>query len=376
MATPFDHLDQFKKLDARVKEAFLEKFKQLSPEDQNVIMSKINTPMEQRASEGVTPDLLPISKPELEKYGEEVATGKMAVNHPVLAAVAGTGIAKADDILAAASGLRNVKTLAEGAVAGAKALAQGAKGLGNLSRAGLDMLFGQGEGAAKLAGKQAQEALQERLTKQAQALGTLPERQAARGAELATAKDQYGRAIGKVEELGGYALKETPEAFLKTLQDPQALNKMSRLMRKVGDTPSTKLAENVDPGTLQVLRKFAQTFREVGPDVTKTISANIKMGGGASTEALKRLDPALGSVIDSWQGVAGQLERLPADAAKQKAAVKGAMLQTRLAMKKTQHFYDIAIQAGAKRDAVRKALITAGVPTLFAGMLIKGLGGK
>lgn len=74
--------------------------------------------------------ITPITKPDLEQAGEQIATSKLGQAHPYLGAAAGTAVAKADDIAMAAAGL--------GEVAGA---AKAAKGAGQMVGEAVDPLL-------------------------------------------------------------------------------------------------------------------------------------------------------------------------------------------------------------------------------------------
>lgn len=339
MPTPFDHLPKFQKLPPEAQQLILKKFSEKSEAEQMQIMGKIKTPMD-----------VVDTNPGLQDKSLEVAF-ELASAGPAIKAVPGL-------------------------IKGGMGLAKGGAGaIGKGLSAAKNMVFGEGREQAALRAKQMLEPVQDRLIKQTAALQGVPVRQLNREAALMAEKSAIGKAIGQAEELGGFALKETPESFTKIMKDPKELNKMATTLRKIADTPSEQLTK-MDAQTLQTVRKFAQTFREIGPEVSSTVKANIKMGGGKSTEALKQIDPVFKSVMDDWERVADKLSRLPDDAVKQKAAIKDSMFQTRLAMKRTQRLNDVAIAAGAKRDAVRKALIQAGIPSALLGGLLYKMTGK
>lgn len=339
MPTPFDHLPKFQKLPPEAQQLILKKFNEKSEAEQMQIMGKIKTPM---AAVDNDPGLQDKSM----EVAFEVASAVPALKAAPAAIKGGIGLAKG----------------------GVGAIGKGLSAAKNL-------VLGEGREQAALRAKQMLEPVQDRLLKQSAAIQGVPVRQMAREASLMAEKSAIGKAIGQAEELGGYAIKDTPESFARIMKDPKELNKMASTLRKIADTPSEQLTK-MDTQSLQTVRKFAQTFREMGPETTSTIKANIKMGGGKSTEALKQIDPVFKSVMDDWERVAAKLDRLPDDAIKQKAAMKDAMIQTRLAIKRTQRLNDVAIAAGAKRDAVRKALIQAGIPSALLGGLLYKMTGK
>jgi hypothetical protein len=353
--------DRYKGLSSELKQRLLAKIAGLPEEQQSRAFYKLGVPMSEIASEGVQElDPMQTISTAADSLGEGVteALGKRQVN-PNISAAAGLATSMAPDILmgggAAALGRKFGRAVEPRIISGGKKV--------------LNTVFGEGKDTAALRAKQALDPLQERLTKQSMALNTVPVRAEAREAVLGAEKGELGKAIGKAEELAGFPMKDTPDDFAAIMKDPKALNKMSKTMRKVAETPTHKLTQMGGP-ELQTIRKFAQTFRDVGPEATTTIKANIKMGGKASTEALRKIDSTFDSVLADWEAVANKLDRLPTDAGKQKAAIKNSLLHTRLAIKRTQRLNDIAIAAGAKRDTVRKNLIRAGIPSALLGGIL------
>lgn len=307
-----------------------------------------------------------------QKAGEFVAEKAGGAGYPTAGAVAGTGIAMLPDIIG---------SLPMGGEAAAKApeAIDAVKGLmgngGNKLRTMAEALIGPGEQAGRNAMQEAVQPLEQRLVAQKGALSTLPERIASRGDALKQAKAGYGAAIGKAEQVGGFAETATPSDFIETIKDPKALNEFSNTMRKLADTPLEDLVKTKDTGMLQTARKFGQTFREIGPklnkEITSTISANIKMGAGKSTEALSKIDETFGSAVDAWEKADTQLKNLPSSAGKQKAAITQATRQTQYAIKQTKAAMQEAIKAGAKRDDLRKTLLKYGLGGLVGGTAFK-----
>jgi hypothetical protein len=292
----------------------------------------------------------------------ELAAEKIGeAGHPIVGGMVGGAIANANNIAGAAALLQNRQALTQGVKAVGSGLKAGVKGVGRGLKKATDFILGPGEDSARKSAVDSIKMLENKLLDQRGALGQIPVKQAERQAALQAEKQGYGQAITKAEELAGVEMKETPDDFIQVLKNPKALNQMSKTLRKIGDTPSDELARTMDKGSLQSVRKFAQTFREVGPEATNTIKANISMGGHRATEALKKIEPVLGSAINEWEKVAKKLERLPLDKMKQQAAVKQAMLNTRFAIKKTQRLNQELIKAGMKRDQVRK-LFTMAIP--------------
>lgn len=367
---------KYQSLKPELKQRLLDKIRQLPEEVQFKAQAKLGIPMADFASEGVEEANTLLGKSAMDRAAVDVTEG--------LAPRIGAGPAKAlgmgaelaipaVDTALTVGGLAAIgkqsPNIARGMVKGGEALVRGIAKVGNT-------IFGQGEGAARLAGKQALAPLQDRLIAQQMSEKGLIPRQAARKLDLLQAKKSYGKAIGQAEELGGYASKETPESFGQIIKDPQELKRMGNTLRSISEKPSSSFTAQ-DLPQLQMVRKFAQHFREVGPAVENVLKANIEMGGSKSFKEMKRLDPVFGSVTDAWEKVGTQLTRLPTETKLQKAAIQRAMLQTKLAIKKTQRLTDIAVEAGAKRNTIRKYLIQAGIPSaILGGLLYKVTGGK
>ncbi len=304
-----------------------------------------------------------------ETIGQKTAGTPLEKVGPYIGGVVGTAAAMFPDIIANQVMTPSAKVIGPKVIEGGMEMA--GNGVNKL-RSMAEALTGPGKEAAIADSKAAIQPLQERLLAQQGALSTLPERTASRATDLTQAKTGYGQAIGKAEELGGFAAKSTPQEFIDTIKDPKALTDFSNTMRKIADTPTADLVASGDTGTLQTARKFGQTFRELGPklnkEITSTISANVKMGAGKATEALSQIDEQFGSAVDAWSKVDKQLQRVPADAQKQKAAITQATRQTKYAMTQTKAAFDSAIKAGANRDALRQTLLKYGLGGALAGL--------
>lgn len=256
--------------------------------------------------------------------------------NPEVAAAVGTGVQMIPDI---ATSLIPMGPAAQGIKAGTKAVSK---------------MVGTGE---RLAG------LSDQLLAQQGALSEVGIKAGAREAALLAEKQAVGKAIGQAEELGGFAMKETPEHFTQIMKDPAALNDFSNFMRKVSEKPIDELVKTADKPALQTLRKFAQTFREMGPQVSNTVKANIAQGGHAAKEALMKADETFGTVIKEWEKVSNKIDRIPTDIKKQKAAIQGAMRATRQAIKETR-------KIASRNQTIKKVILTtAGVGTLGKWLL-------
>lgn len=281
---------------------------------------------------------------------------------PYAGAAVGTTAAMFPDIIGNMVGTPSARVVGPKAVSG---FGRAVGKAGGKLRSMAETLTGPGKDEAILASKRAVGALEERLLSQQGAAASLPERIAARGQKLATEKLEYGKAVGKAEELGGFGMKHSPDEFKDIIKDPKALNAMAKTMRKIGDTPVEELIKGGDKMALQTARKFSQTFRELGPrlnkEITKEISANIKMGGGKSAEALSKMDATFGKSLEAWSKADQQLKRLGGEGKAQKAAMAQAMRQTKYAIKLTKQAMDDAVLAGAKRDKVRELLFKFGI---------------
>jgi len=259
---------------------------------------------------------------------------------------------------------------------GPSGIAKGLTSLGGPLKSALGMVTGPGEKSAIRASQAALSGLESRLVAQKDAMQGLGIRAAERQAAKIAEKKALGQAIGKAEKLGGFEITQTPDEFIELTKNPKALSQMSNTFRKISDTPSEVLKNSMDKKALNLVRKFAQHVREVGPTMNNTIKSNIAMGGHKATEALKGLDGTFGQVLNSWERANQQLQRLPLDKVKQKGAIQGAMRQTRLALKQTKAYYDKAIKAGASRDAVRGFLVKYGLGPALGGAVVKTVWGK
>lgn len=304
-----------------------------------------------------------------EKIGHKTAGTPLEKVGPYIGGAVGTAFAMVPDIIANQVLTPTAKVVGPKAIQGGMEMA--ASG-GNKLRTMAEALTGPGKDAAVQASKEALQPLQGRLLAQQGAIASLPERTAARAAKLMAEKTGYGKAIGQAEELGGFAAKNTPQEFIETIKDPKALQDFSKTMRKIADTPLEDLVKTGDTAALQTARKFGQTFRELGPklnkEITSTISANVKMGAGKSTEALSKIDETFGSAIKAWEKVDSRLKNLPAEAKNQKAAITQATRQTKYAMQQTKTAMDAAIKAGVKRDKLREILFKYGIGGTAAGL--------
>jgi len=303
-----------------------------------------------------------------EKVGEKTSGTPLEGAGPYIGAALGTTAAMGPDIIANQIGTPAAKVMGPKAIQGAgRALSAGGNKLRNMA----ELLTGPGEDAAKIAQRRALEGLDERLLMQQEAASTLGQRTVQRGQKLAEAKKEYGMAINKAEDVGGFGMKHTPEEFKAIISDPKAMESMTKTLRKIGDTPVEKLVASGDKMALQEVRKFGQVFRELGPklnkEITREISANVKMGAGKSTEALAKIDETFGSALKEWQKVDNQIKRMGADAKNQKAAIAQSMRHTKNAMKLTKKAMEDAVLAGARRDKVRELVIKAGLGGLIGG---------
>lgn len=283
--------------------------------------------------------------------------------NPTAAAVAGTAIQMTPDIL-----------MSLDAIPGSAPLRSAAKAMMKEST-----LFGPGKEAAIEASKRAVAPLEERLLAQRGAIAELPKRLSETERGLVEAKSAYGKAIGQAEEVGGYAIKHTPESFKDVIKDPKALDEMAKFMRKLGDTPVEDVVKSGDKMALNTARKFGQTFREIGDslnnEITNEIRANVKMGAGKATEALEKMDKTFGSVMEQWRKADSKLRSLKSSGKVQKAAMAQAIRQTQKAIKDTKALMSEAVRAGAKRDAIRGILVKYGLGSLVGGTAA-GIGWK
>lgn len=241
---------------------------------------------------------------------------------PEIAAGIGTAVQMTPDIVSSFAPAGEVAKIAE----------KGAGVVGRMATAG-----------GKLAN------LEERLLLQQEALGTLPERVAKRGAELAAEKTAVGKAIGQVEELGGYGMKQMPDEFQQILDNPKELSEMGLRLRQIADTPINKLTDALSTNQLQRVRKFAQFVRERGSQISRDIKANVAMGGHQAGQALRKVDDAFDAVISRWENVDNKIRALKGSKEMQKAAINAAIRQTRQAIKETKRFL-----------AIRKGLVYTG----------------
>lgn len=245
--------------------------------------------------------------------------------------------------------------------------ALGAAGKVMLPRVG-KAVFGPGERAVEREAAAAIAPLEEKLMSQTLAKQSIPERMLRTKTRLEGEKQVLGEGISEAEEAAGIAFKTTPDKMLKAAKNPKSVQQFAETLRQIKETPIAQLKVTHTPEKLQSLRKYAQTFEDIGPEVDRITKANIRGGASAAGEALGELKPAFGQALKAWSRVAKRLDRLPKEGQLQEKAMAQAITETRFAINKTKAFYRDAIKAGVKRDQLRKVLI-------YTGLGAAGLGG-
>ncbi len=339
--------------------------------------------------------MTPVTKPDLEQAGVDIAESKFGQKNPIAGATLGTAVAKADDIAAAVSGIR-----------AAPAMAQGIKSTGKLAISKLqtlaDTIMGPGEKAATLAAEQmtapARQVTQEVATALKGASNPTPEllatqeRQAALGAQfgekqaqLTEMKKTAGQAIGQVEKEAGLEFKTLPENFQKMLRNKELLGKKANAMARLSDKGSDFIAQNLDKTTIQANRKLAQEALKMPglDDLTRVqlAKANSTLGNALGEQipqlkeklsAFKEIDQALKDLPRAKKAEGDalrlSLRRITNEIKTGKMTLQAKQQMAQEALDNISRDAEVLIQQGKRRDIVRSRLFKGAVGAALAGV--------
>lgn len=333
MPSPFDHLDSFKKLDPEVQSKINERFSTLSPEDQNKIMSKVNTPMESRGFDEPIKDIsiTPLTKGEFQKTGEDVSAHMMtkgminASIDPYLAATVGTTIAMIPHVAAAMIGPKGAKKTVEGAEMAGKALAESSIGQAI-----------KGTGKAEVA----------RLTEKA---AELPLKQTAKSNLAQETLQVAKKGIQTTEEKLGLGMDQMDlgSQFEKIVSNKQQLSAFANKASKMADMGVDKLSE-MNPSNLQTMRKIAQEgLKKGGENLNDLSRVQLSKAKKVFTEALEMAKPEIKDALSKYKDIQKVINDLPAKFKEEKQTLQLALVKARnLARKQAPIRKGAAIVAG------------------------------
>lgn len=337
--------------------------------------------------------MTPITKPDLEQAGEDIATSKFGQEHPIAGAAMGTVVAKADDIMAAASGVRAAPALANVAKAGGKAV------WGKLSNLA-DALLGPGEKAAMLKAEQLTAPARQNVAKLSTALKgasnptpellATQEAQAGLGSQmgaqeqvLAQLKKESGAKIGQLEQGAGLKFTELSDKSKDILSNPKLLGRRAEAMARVSNKGSKALAENMTLENLQANRKFAESALR-RQDLSNATRVNLAKSKGVFEEAIDSRITGFKEQLNSFRLIDQELRNLPKamkaqanalrlNARKEMNKIRSGKVKTQAELQKAQETLDeiskeaeILVQKGQRRDILRGRVKAAAIGTAIA----------
>lgn len=296
MANPFDHMPEFQALDPDTKNQIMTKYQTLSPEDQQTVMSKANTPMQLRASEGIT-----------ETEGPITTALTLGVGG-TQAGVEGLGVA--------ARVGRNIVKTPERTIEAARAVGdlalEGVRGLGGVIGKAADAFKGTGAKAVA------------NLTEKA---AELPLKQAA--------KSEMAQGLRMEAKQGIQAAEEKVHLGLTDIQgDAKVLSPaFAAKAAKLADMGAETLASKMSSEALQTLRKTSDLgFKQGGADAPLYAKAK-----KVAADALGLQQPHIKEALSRYSEIEKVISELPASFKKEKATLKLALTKARnLAMEQKQ----------------------------------------
>jgi len=338
--------------------------------------------------------ITPITKPDLEQAGVDIAESKFGQKNPITGATLGTTVAKIDDIVAAVSGLRAAPALAKGLTSAGKF------GISKLQVLA-DTILGPGEKASTLAAEQmtapARQASQEVVTALKSASNPTPEllatqeRQAALGAKFGEKQAQLtemrktaGQAIGQVEKEAGLEFKTLPDNFQKVLRNKELLGKKANALARLSDKGPEFMAQNLDKITLQANRKLAQEALKMPglDDLTRVqlAKANSIMGNALGEQipalkdklsAFKEIDQALKDLPRAKKAEGDvlrlSLRRITNEIKTGKMNLQAKQQMAQEALDSISKDAELLIQAGKRRDIIRGRVVKGAIGAALAG---------
>lgn len=308
MATPFDHLDNYKSLPQEAKTKIMARFMALPDADKQTIMSKVNTPMGNRGYEAPLQDvsLTPLTTGEFQKTGEDVSAKMMTkgmINSnidPYLAATVGTTIAMIPHIAAAMIGPKGVKSAGEAAT-------------GALEAAG-ETTVGQ---AIRQTGAKEVAQISEKLAE-------VPLKQTAKKTLATAIQKEAGKAIGAAEKELGIGVKDTSSTVMrKVTGNPDKLTRFSDRIKPLLEKGAEWLAEHGTPEQLQLFRKTAsQGVKQAGTLIDDGTKATLAEANQVFGQALEKKSANFADAMGRYKEATKVLEELPAQFTKEKQLLK------------------------------------------------------
>lgn len=333
MATPFDHLDSFQKLDPETKAKVMDRFNTLGEEDKQKVMSKINTPMSVRDSDPGLQDvsITPLTQGEFQKTGEDVSAHMMTkgmINSnidPYLAATVGTAIAMIPHVAASMIGPSGAKAASKAVDAvGESGVVQAIKGTGS---------------------KQVM-ALNEKMAE-------LPIKQAAKK-ELANTTLQAAKTgIGEAEANAGVGANQLDvnSEFQRIISSKEKLSAFANRASKLADMGADKLSQ-MSSETLQTFRKLSQEGLKASGSLNDLSRNQLYKAKQVFTNALAQREPEIGDAMSRYNDIQKVINSLPASAKAQKQTLQ-------LALVKAKNL--------AQQQATTRKLIGGGLTAAAAG---------
>lgn len=342
MATPFDHLEQFKSLSPEVQGKIVERFNTLPEDDRHTIMGKINTPMSARGTEGPglqNVSLTPLQKTAMEEQGpEEIATGLVGKGFdPKLAAAAGTAFRMIPEALMALPGFKGGKAAVEGAEVAGKKLAE--TGIGK---------------AIRYTGEKEVARISEKIAE-------LPLKQTAKSELAKETLTEAGKGIGKAEKALNIGQSASSASTRRVnIDSPEAITKFADRAAQLANRGAEKLGKVGNPETLQFYRKTAEDALKKGGKTLSNETRNKlyqieQTFGEAIGNTKEGKEAGFDSAMSTYKEIQEIIKRLPAEAKKEKQLLQVALVRA---------------QNEAKKQARTRKL--AGAGAVAAGVALAG----
>jgi len=267
--------------------------------------------------------LTPITKPDFEQAGENIATSKFGQKHPVLGAAIGTPVSMPEEFISAATGLKAVPEMAAGV-----------RGAGSLvKRLGKSLL--SGPNAEEISA--AQQALKNLPIKERGIRNSLEELNTAAqkgfetfDPEIEAAKqklkdlplkykqkqsiiEELDKAIrpqiGKAESEAGLAMNKIPEAAKDTTD-------FANTMKAISEKSSEELLTSMETSGLQNLKKIAQVTKR--GNLLPEEEAFINKGVAKIDEAIAKAHPKVAEELSKFREIQDVKTGLPKEAKAEK----------------------------------------------------------
>lgn len=231
--------------------------------------------------------LTPITKPDFEQAGEEIATSKFGQKNPKTASAIGTVVSMPEEFIGAAMGVK-----------GAKATADAVRGTGSLIKR-----FGK----ALVTPKNSEEiaALRSSLTE-------LPIKRGKKIEVLKGLESQIRPEIGAVEEAAGLGMKEIPKA-------PKNVSQFANELKVFTKYSPEQLKQVLPVERAQELKKIAQVVKR--GNILPEERAFINQGVESLDKYIGKEVPELGEKLSSFRQIQDSLESIPLEAKVEKQRI-------------------------------------------------------